>query len=397
MIRYTSLLLLAASLAAAPAIAAESHQGEHTRLTSEMKKLASRSAWRGVEDAFERLVALSEEGLELSYDDYLLGAQASSALGHVDDTYDRLRAGAKIKGEPEVVEWIEEIDENYGSVAITSARKDAIELLPDQMPFAPDRRSAISFAQAQVAENGEFTGRLPIGSYEVAGTAFSVEANQPEAVSVHIKPVKISQEGLAFVGPRGTLGFAYTSAGESAGDRYEPAAFSGGGPRVGMGVEVGLRPHLAVLAEVGYHGLMAGAEEIDGVDEDQQAALGSHGDTLHLGYGWLAVSYRMDDLWLSGGPIWSAGSGQISGANNYCLTSPDPACTEAPSDPAALAGEVLVGSVRAGGLAFSASYALVEMGKLHGALSMVLGAQSDSSRVYPWGELAFTFAPMAQK
>jgi hypothetical protein len=164
-----------------------------------------------------------------------------------------------------------------------------------------------------------------------------------------------------------------------------------------MGVEVGLRPHLAVFGEVGYHGLMAGAESIEGLDEDEQAALGSHGDTLHLGYGWVGVSYRIDSLWLSAGPIWSAGSGQISGANDYCITSQDPSCTDAPSDPAALEGEVLVGSVRAGGVAMSASYALIEFGKLHGALSLVIGAQSDSSRVYPWGELGFSFAPMAQK
>jgi len=397
MIGRLSLLVLAASLLGPPAYAVDADQAEHTRLTAEMKKLAARSAWRGVEESYQRLVTLSKDGLVLTYEDYLVGAQAAGALGHIADAYDRLRDAAKLDGKLEVVEWMEEIEQNFGSVALSSARKEPVELTADQMPFAPDRRAAIAFAQSEVAETGKFSGLLPAGSYAMAGIPFTVEAGTAEPLAIHIKPVKISQEGLAFVGPRGTVGLVYTSAGDSAGDAYEPAAFGGAGPRIGMGVEVGLRAHLAVLAEVGYHGLLSGAATIDGISEVQQQAIGTHGDALHLGYGWLAVSYRMEDLWLTAGPVWSAGSGQVSGANDYCLLSADPACQGASDEPALLEGEVLVGSVQAGGFAFSASYALIEFGKLHGALSFVAGAQSDSSRLYPWGELAFTFAPMATK
>jgi len=397
MIGRLSLLFLATSLCGPPAFAVDANEAEHSRLTAEMKKLAARSAWRGVEESFQRLEALAADGLQPTYDDYLVGAQAAGALGHIDNAYGRLRAAAKIEGKLEVVEWMEEIEQNFRSVELSSARKEAIELTADQMPFAPDRRAAIAYAQSQVAETGGFVGRLPLGTYAIAGIPFSVEASQTEPTQIHVKPVKISQEGLAFVGPRGTLGLVYTAAGDSPGEAYEPAAFGGAGPRMGMGVEVGLRPHLAVLAEVGYHGLMAGADAIDGISEAQQNALGSHGDTLHLGYGWLAVSYRMDDFWLTGGPVWSAGSGHVTGANDYCISSPDPECQGASAEPALLEGEVLVGSVQAGGFAFSASYALIEFGKLHGALSFVAGAQTDSSRLYPWGELAFTFAPMATK
>ena len=56
---------------------------ETVRLRSEMKMLAKRDAWTGVDRAFRAAHALQPE---LTFDDYLLGAFAAQALGDLATT-----------------------------------------------------------------------------------------------------------------------------------------------------------------------------------------------------------------------------------------------------------------------------------------------------------------------
>ncbi|MSP54447.1 MAG: hypothetical protein EXR69_02395, partial [Myxococcales bacterium] len=66
---------------------------EHVRLSSEIKQLATRQAWAGVEKKYEDLAKL---GVELTFDDLLHGAYAARALGDAQGVYDRLKVAAKL-------------------------------------------------------------------------------------------------------------------------------------------------------------------------------------------------------------------------------------------------------------------------------------------------------------
>jgi hypothetical protein len=64
---------------AAEAAGKTASEAEHTRLAEEMRKLAQRNAWRGVEGSYARMLVIEKDGVVLTYDDHLLGAQAARA------------------------------------------------------------------------------------------------------------------------------------------------------------------------------------------------------------------------------------------------------------------------------------------------------------------------------
>lgn len=174
--------------AAAPAertsaASAEVNDGEHVRLSSEIKQLSTRQAWPGVEKKFEELDKL---GVELTFDDLLHGAYAARALGNAQSAYDRLKVAARLKGTKEVVDWLYTIDTVYGRVELIATPPRGIVLEPELMPFDPDQRTAVAAAMQTVAHDGQFLGLLPKGKYVFAGTSFEVQPGV--AVRIEVAP-----------------------------------------------------------------------------------------------------------------------------------------------------------------------------------------------------------------
>jgi hypothetical protein len=392
----TRVLAFAALLLASPVFAGEVEDAEHIRLTEEMRRLSKRNAWKGVEAAFVELEQLRDKrGVELSYEDYWLGAQSARAMGDINAVYNRLKAAAKADGTREVIEWLSDLDANYGQVTLESKKKEEVALTPAAMPFAPDQRAAIEAAQALIASDGEYQGLLPKGAYTFGPEAITVEAGgEPiELVLVDERPPKEEREPfeLTYIGPRVNLGPAFTSAGEPSSvsweaDGFQPHGFSGAGARAGVGLQAGLGPKLGVLAEVGYHGGFGAAVSGDELDAPAGSPYELEGRKLNTGYGWLAGEYRLGKLWINAGPIWSVGS---------AYTSDIPAAGE--GAPCANCVVAARGTIMAAGGAGGIAYALTDIGNLSGALSLLGGAQSDGSRLYTWGQLGFTLAPASPK
>lgn len=147
--------------AAAPTEAA---QAEYFRLSQELEKLAARTAWTGVERTYQALIAT---GVDPRFGDYVIGAHGARAVGDITAAHDRLLAASKLKEEREVLDWLWEIESNYGIVTL-ACDPGAAELRAESMPFEPDQAHAVEFAMARIAESGTFTGYLPQGKYYFA-------------------------------------------------------------------------------------------------------------------------------------------------------------------------------------------------------------------------------------
>lgn len=167
------------------------NEGEHVRLSSEIKQLATRQAWAGVEKKYEELEKL---GVELTFDDLLHGAYAARALGDAQAAYDRLKVAARTKGTKEVVDWLYAIDVGYGRVELIATPPRGITLEASLMPFDPDQRTAVAAAIERVTHDGQFLGLLPKGKYTFAGTAFDVQPGIAVRIEVAPKMKKTSGE-----------------------------------------------------------------------------------------------------------------------------------------------------------------------------------------------------------
>lgn len=375
--------LLLGTLVLPVAHAGEVEKAEHTRLSEEMRKHAQRNAWTAVEANFVRIEELAQKGETISFKDYMLGAEAARALGIASSCRKRLAAAIALDPKKEALDWIADIDANYGGAKITFDDKyeGPRGLTAAAPPFAPDQRMALEYATARIAAGEDFEGLLPSGEYTVGDKKLTVPVGPEKVAALSFGPPEKEAFQLAYVGPRGTIGVAYTAAGglnesglaSEAGP--QPSAFGGGGARFGVGVEVGITERVGVIGEVGYHNLFGAT----GVEEVPAYVVA--GDSVHLGYGWLAGSLRFGDLWLAAGPVWGAGRGKATGVEGSCEA------TEAECY------QRLAGSIYAGGAAGSVSWALMDISKLKGAITLEGGAQSDTYRWFPWGQVGLTVAP----
>lgn len=393
-------MLFACVLALAPFGASLAHAGEiehaeHIRLSEEMRKLAQRNAWTAVEAQYQKLMELEAKGEVLSYQENKLGAESARSIGNMSGCRERLVKAAKIDGKPEVVGWLSEIDQLYGPVKISFHPDFSGErtLVPTEPPFAPDQRAAIGWVATYIADHN-FEGILPAGEYTISGVRVMVTVGGPTAVA-SVEPAATDKRRLfhfAYAGPRLDAGAAVLFSGEpESGGSVQPEAFGGPGARVGLGLELGASEHFGVIAQVGYHDLF-GAPTVEGTRDD---GVELPINQVHMGYGWLAASLRFDDLWVAAGPIWSIGTGTVTGIAADCVQSAK--CTDGAKNvydsPDSADYETLTGTFTAGGGAASVSYAFVDLGRLRGAVSLEGGAQTDLARLYPWGQVAFTVAP----
>ncbi len=379
---FTLALLLSLQPAA---LAGTVEAAEHQRLQEEMQKLATRNAWTGVERNFEALLELEAKGEALEFDDYYLAAQAAQAMGDMTACRNRLELAQRLEPSDEVDNWLANINLNYSFVKISFERSVKEHALArEAMPFAPEQRKTIEVAQVRLEENRAYDGLLPVGESKV-----TIHLTPDAAVSTR------SSEGFSFsyVGPRAQLGPSYTVAG-SPDATQAPPSFSGLGARAGAGLEVGLGIRFGAMVEVGYHNL---------INPDSDTG---YGDNLHLGYGLIGPAYRAGDFWLSLGGIFAVGVSKASGINGLDSVNSDcpfgtdnPDCAWVASVPEEDRDAYpWAGNVRSAGAQASVSYALLDIGKsLAGAASLQGGFLSDGSRSYPWGQLAFTIAPVPSR
>lgn len=379
--------LCAGPLAVAPAHAASVEAAEHVRLSEEMRKLAQRNLWSAVDQQYRALAALEAKGEVLTVREHELGAQAARNLGDIASAEERYHKAARAGGSPDVIAAIEELERVFGPVRITIDPKytgDRV-LIPAEMPFAPDQRAALDFANRQLAAGG-FDGMLMAGTYTLAGRSLTVSLGSTPA-TMALEPTPEASPGgggggLAWAGPRISAGLAFTQAGASevAG---EPGAFGGPGARLGVGVDVGFAPVAGALVQVGYQDLFGGAKGPDGGALEGTDTHPVGGSSLHLGYGWLAASLRFGPVWLAAGPQVGVG-----GARAWSVTETE------------LDGAVptpVAGTLVAAGGAGSLGVGLADVGSLTLAVGLEGGALSDGSRLYPWGDVGLTLAPQTRR
>jgi len=151
----------------------EAAKAEYVRLTQEIEKLASRNAWAGVERTY---LAILETGVAPSFSDHVAGAQSARVVGDTALTHRRLSAATELQEDSDVMDWLWEIDSNYGKVYLVCDLnpKNPMALTAGAMPFDPAMASSVRYAVAQVSEGCLFDGFLPKGSYTFGPKDFSV-------------------------------------------------------------------------------------------------------------------------------------------------------------------------------------------------------------------------------
>ena len=289
--------------------AGELEAAEAARLSEEMRTLAARNAWEGVEGDFQQLLALERKGQSISPQDWVLGAQSARGVGNMAACRARLARSVDLSPTGEDINWLSQIDGTFGAVDL-SADKTLLprpKLKATVMPFIPDQRQAIEFARAAVEKTMDFKGLVPAGEYTYGGETLQVVPGG-EAVVLHLEASVIQRSGdapfkFAFLGPRVEVGGAFTQGGQVADSVDAPPSFGGMGIRSGLGLEAGLNPRLGVYALVGYHGLTAK------IDNGNTAAIEGtenfSGHTLRLGFLSLGASYRLGGLRVGGGRWWA--------------------------------------------------------------------------------------------
>ena len=115
-------------------------QAEHVRLSVEMESMAQRLAWKGVERKYQELLKL---GQPLTLSDHMHGAYASRELGDMSACYFRLKAAAEIEATKEIIDWLWDIDNNYGHVVLITSPPRLAVLEASVIPFDPNQRNAM--------------------------------------------------------------------------------------------------------------------------------------------------------------------------------------------------------------------------------------------------------------
>ena len=367
-------------------MAGELEAAEHARLTEEMRALAARNTWEGVEKDFLELLTLQDRGEILTPEEWRLGAQAARGIGNMTACRARLASAVNVSADEETVSWLAQIDGTYGRVEL-SADKTLLprpKLSAQVMPFIPDQRKAIEFAQAIVEAEMDYEGLLPGGSYNYGMETFELAGGGEQ--TLHLEAKVLARSGdepfqFAFLGPRIEVGGAFTQGGQVADDVQAPPSFGGVGLRGGIGIEAGLNHRLGVWAVVGYHGMKASIDRT----ESKAIEANNHfsGHSMQTGLLSLGASYRLAGLRLAGGPVVSMGVAQAMNEDEAEVT------------------ELLwvtKGPMAAVGAQASLGYAVLQLGtSMEMLVSLTGGVQHDSQRAYPWAQAAMVISPAAPR
>jgi hypothetical protein len=283
---------------------------EKQRLIEEMRKLAQRNAWGGVERNYELLVELK---VPIEFDVHQLGAEAARTLGKTYQMYRRLERAVELDPQPELIETIKVMEKTYGRVRIEGNERWSVVLSRQAMPFAPDERKSIEYAMTVLAESGSFEGMLPGGDYVVGNKSFSVAPGTKWTEIVLEKSDIAGREGLiVYNGPVLVGGYAYSlsSAGDVVTDdtgvhMAAPSDLAGSGTAFEGGWEIGFTREFALAATLGYRGMYGS-------------------DTLHGVSGWLAAAIRPGDLRIAVGPTWGLVRASGTGVAEWFDVGQDP-------------------------------------------------------------------------
>ncbi|NOY28283.1 MAG: hypothetical protein GXP62_20680 [Oligoflexia bacterium] len=183
-------LALAGLMLSAPANAKNEAQAEADRLSDDIEKLAGRQIWAGVERKYRELERLETD---IGFEELMNGATAARELGDVEHCYQRLKAAAKLRPSKDVVNWLWDIDNNYGHVELLTVPSRSAELAVNEMPFDPNQRKAVEAAVVSASSDGIFVGMLPKGKYTFASQSFEVQPGL--AVRIEVSP-RMRRQGL---------------------------------------------------------------------------------------------------------------------------------------------------------------------------------------------------------
>lgn len=149
-----------------------SRAAEYQRLSEEMDRAAKRTNWVAVERLFASLEAM---GQPHTFTVFVQAAQAARGQGDTATAKARLLKAAAIREDREVLDWLWQIQKEYGPVMLAADLPANYRLTTEAMPFNPEHRKSVEYAQNQVIEASMFDGLIPRGSYRFA--PYRVEAD----------------------------------------------------------------------------------------------------------------------------------------------------------------------------------------------------------------------------
>ncbi len=369
--RCTPLLVAALTVAAlSPAVAHACDMAEKLRLSEEQKKLASRNAWAGVERSYETLL---ETKCELGYDQHFLGSESARVLGKTWERYERLGKALGIEENQELKDQMAAIEADYGRIDIRGDPRRRPTFSRAEMPFAPDQRKSIEWAETYIANTGSFYGMLPAGEYMVNDIAVTVEAGNEEFQLVAVgKGAKSAGGGgggedvsairyanlVATIGPS----IIATTVGSlnnlpDGQPQFVPSPITASGFSAQVGGEIGLtyaEPALGVATVVGYSG-------------------GYGTDTLHNLHVWAAAVMRPGELRVAIGPQYVVLAGSGTGITEEAAKARNVASAE---------NFQFGGAAWGPGLQTSIGYGLLDFDTLRGVVELGGSWHSDGARSY---------------
>ena len=405
---------LALLLASAPAVALspEAAEAEHTRLSEEMRKLAKRNAWHGVEKQYLSMLDLQKEGVVLTYEDHMKGAEAARELGRITDVYNRLLAAREQQKGEEVRSWLGEIQSNYGMVLLVRDDRYGGDtaLAPTAMPFDPAKRAAIGAAQQALIDTGRYDGLLPHGDYAFGGKAFVVAEGQEVPPEVILAPEGSNTRRLAQAPRRNGLRFQVGPGFANVGTAYSDSAVgyqptegrSGGLLRAALGgsLQLGDSP-AGVMVEAGYHGMfpdtVAGTDQINIVAGSEfQAASDDATARMNLFFVQAGPTLWMGRFELAATVGWAIGG--ISLVSPVACANPSDSSSNCAGQPTDVPDEI-GGTLKAPGGSLGLTWLPEALdfklgrGTYGAGLGLQGGLWRDDARSYPWGQLALTLTP----
>ncbi len=372
--------------------ASEEKEAERVRISGDMDRFSKRGNWKAVEKKYKEILGL---GLDIPFEDHLLGAQAAFNLGKVKQTCLILERAIELAADSsELAEakasaesWLSEIYSTFFPVELSISKSfdGPRDLQISELPFMPEEQDAYNKAKKTLEEQGTFKGMLPVGEYMLGGQSFVVPtAAMTSGVPNEAYKLKLQNPGAEFsVAPRLDIGSAFAKAGElKETSSINADSFGGIGARAGAGIELGLGQKIGIFTEVGYHGL-SNKEDLP-KELSQLYGFEQTPTSYQSFFIWGGARYKMGPTSFLLGTTIDKASATTQGADKKS----DPRLDAATAQYLPLEGEIV-----AVGLSGGVSYALMNVGPLQGGLSMIFGAQNDSARWYSWGQLALTFSP----
>jgi hypothetical protein len=357
---------------------------EQERIDTEMRVLAGRQQWKGVDHDYRRLLELETSGAPLTYAQHMLGVTAAKNLGDISAALNRLDRAA-LMGETDEVRGLQtDFNARFGAVRleIEARAVGSWTLEMSEVPFAPDARAALDLANSQLRENRGFTGRLPAGTYRLGRAEFVVGAGGNEvliAVSSAAnsgRPVKTAPaEGTGSTSHAAWLvraGGGFGTATSPEAGSVQPPAARGFAPVVGLGGTWGTDT-LEFGGLAAWRAMLGGSKEA-GSQQIHMATIGA------------MIVWHTSDLVFEGGPLYGFGTGQSVGAADTAAA----ACSGG-----GCKTEEIRGGIRGGGAEVGARAPLFTTGATVAAIGLHAGALSDSARWYPWATATLTLTPSA--